>query len=247
MEELKKCPHCGQMIKSAAKKCRYCGQWINDEIVTDSKVTLEPPHPVASSEKLSVAMILRDGLTVGLQNFLVIFLAAILYIVTIWIPYLNVGTTIAIQSMPVALSRGNSSASCLFIFNSHYRKYMGEYFQLCGLKSMSLVPAFMFMIVPALIISLGWSQALYIMLDKEVSPSEALVMSSKMTHGYKMTMFLSGLAYWVLMIIAIMILTSLFGAIGLKAIMPLIYIAFIAVAIVGSIGMSAVIYRQLSK
>lgn len=247
MEEFKKCPHCGQMIKSAAKKCRYCGQWINDEIVTDSKVTPVPPHPVASSEKLSVAMILRDGLTVGLQNFLVIFLAAILYIVTIWIPYLNVGTTIAMQSMPVALSRGNSSASCLFIFNGHYRKYMGEYFQLCGLKSMSLVPAFMFMIVPALIISLGWSQALYIMLDKEVSPSEALVMSSKMTHGYKMTMFLSGLAYWVLMIIAIMILTSLFGAIGLKAIMPLLYIAFIAVAIVGSIGMSAVIYRQLSK
>lgn len=239
MEELKKCPHCGQMIKSAAKKCRYCGQWINDEIVTDSKVTPVPPHPVTSSEKLSVAMILRDGLTVGLQNFLVIFLAAILYIITVWIPYLNVGTTIAMQSMPVALSRGNSSASCLFIFNGHYRKYMGEYFQLCGLKSMSLAPA--------LIISLGWSQALYIMLDKEVSPSEALVMSSKMTHGYKMTMFLSGLAYWVLMIIAIMILTSLFGAIGLKAIMPLLYIAFIAVAIVGSIGMSAVIYRQLSK
>lgn len=227
------------MIKSAAKKCRYCGQWINDEIVTDSKVTPVPPHPVTSSEKLSVAMILRDGLTVGLQNFLVIFLAAILYIITVWIPYLNVGTTIAMQSMPVALSRGNSSASCLFIFNGHYRKYMGEYFQLCGLKSMSLAPA--------LIISLGWSQALYIMLDKEVSPSEALVMSSKMTHGYKMTMFLSGLAYWVLMIIAIMILTSLFGAIGLKAIMPLLYIAFIAVAIVGSIGMSAVIYRQLSK
>lgn len=68
------------MIKSAAKKCRYCGQWINDEIVTDSKVTPVPPHPVTSSEKLSVAMILRDGLTVGLQNFLVIFLAAILYI-----------------------------------------------------------------------------------------------------------------------------------------------------------------------
>ena len=39
MEEMKKCPHCGEEIKAEAKKCRYCGEWLeqpdSNELVAD--------------------------------------------------------------------------------------------------------------------------------------------------------------------------------------------------------------------
>lgn len=36
MEEMKKCPHCGEEIKAEAKKCRYCGEWLEQPEPTDS-------------------------------------------------------------------------------------------------------------------------------------------------------------------------------------------------------------------
>lgn len=30
VDELKKCPYCGEMIKTGAKKCRYCHEWIEE-------------------------------------------------------------------------------------------------------------------------------------------------------------------------------------------------------------------------
>lgn len=36
MEEMKKCPHCGEEIKAEAKKCRYCGEWLEQPATTDS-------------------------------------------------------------------------------------------------------------------------------------------------------------------------------------------------------------------
>lgn len=30
VDELKKCPYCGEMIKAGAKKCRYCHEWIEE-------------------------------------------------------------------------------------------------------------------------------------------------------------------------------------------------------------------------
>ncbi len=35
----KKCPHCGQEIKSKAKKCRFCGKWLSESTSGASPVS----------------------------------------------------------------------------------------------------------------------------------------------------------------------------------------------------------------
>ena len=66
---------------------------------------------------------------------------------------------------------------------------MGEYFTLIGLMYLAIIPALFFMIIPGIIISIGWSLAIYILLDKGVAPGEAMIRSNKATYGYKWTIF----------------------------------------------------------
>ncbi|MGN1216510.1 MAG: hypothetical protein ACI4TD_00875 [Phocaeicola sp.] len=192
-----------------------------------------------TQKKISVMGVLSEGISLGMKNAVSLLVATVLWIVTIWIPYLNVGTTIAMTTIPIELSKGKV-ISPVFIFDSKYRKYMGEYFTLIGLMAMAVIPALFFMIVPAIVIGLGWSLAIYILLDKGVAPGEAMVQSNKATYGYKWTIFgiqfVLGLAY--------SILTWIFGLIPLLGIL-LVLCVVIAYVII-SMGCSAVIYRNLT-
>ena len=75
-------------------------------------------------KKLNIIATIKDGIAIGMINFLSLVLTAVLYVVTIWIPYLNVGTTIAMASLPAELAKGNV-VNPLFIFDGKYRKNMG--------------------------------------------------------------------------------------------------------------------------
>lgn len=197
---------------------------------------------MSSQSKISVGSVLNEGWALGLKNAASILGALILWILTIWIPYLNVGTTIAIYTIPLALSRGEV-ISPLFIFEAKYRNYMGEVFTLIGLMALSLIPAFLFLIVPGIVISIGWSLAIYILLDKGVAPGEALVQSNKATQGYKWTIFgvsfVLGLAYLILL----WVFNSIFGADSLLANIFVLVVAFLYQFI--TLGCTAVIYRNL--
>ena len=193
-----------------------------------------------AQRKISVSSVLSEGVGLGLKNAPSLLGAVILWLLTIWVPYINVGTTIAIQTIPIELSKGKV-ISPLFIFDGKYRQYMGEYFTLIGLMLMSLIPAFLFMIVPGIIISIGWSLAIYLMLDKGIAPGEALVRSNKATYGYKWTIF--GVNF--VLVIAYYILTFIFGLIPFIGIL-LILLAAIAFQVV-ILGCMGIIYRDLTK
>jgi hypothetical protein len=266
--DMKICPQCGQEVKAIAKKCRYCGYWFeepqSEQPQGDSAAGTDSAGPAGagtasaayqaplqydmSQRKISIEGVLAEGFTIGITNFVPIFVAVLLTVVTIWIPYLNVGTVIALQTLPIVLAKKQQqSFSGTFVFDAKYRQYMGEYFTLTGLKSLSLFPAFMFLIVPGIIISIGWSQALYLMLDKEIAPGEALIQSSKITQGYKGTIFLTSLILWLAIGVVFGIVMWILGLIDVGFITFIGFIALISVAAVVAIGVNAAIYKGLTK
>lgn len=208
-----------------------------------------PPFPPTSggSSDFSVMSILTEGIPLGIANFVTIFGATILWLLTFWIPYLNVGTTIALNTMPIALADNEAPEGPTYIFKDKYRKYMGEYFVLMGLMYMAIWMASIFLIIPGIVISLAWSQALYLLFDKHLTPMDAMKESNEKTYGHKWTIFLTGLVFAIAFGIFAMIVLWLFITIDVMFLTVIAVLLLIALAMVGSVGINAVIYRKLCK
>ena len=208
-----------------------------------------PPFPPTSygSSDFSVMSILTEGIPLGIANFVTIFGATILWLLTIWIPYLNVGTTIAINTMPIALADNEAPEGPTYIFKDKYRKYMGEFFVLMGLMYMAIWTASIFLIIPGIVISLAWSQALYLLFDKHLTPMDAMKESNEKTYGHKWTIFFTGLVFAIAFGIFAMIVLWLFITIDVMFLTVIAVLLLIALGMVGSVGINAVIYRKLCK
>lgn len=161
-----------------------------------------------------------------------------LWALTIWIPYVNVGTTIALMSPPASLSKGKI-LSPLHIFDASYRKYMGEFFLASGLMGMILYPAFMFMIVPGIILSIAYGLTMLLIVDKGKSATEAMKLSLDATQGHKMAIFL-----WNLFFAAVLVMIPVW--IFSKLWMPLAVVYFL-VANVAALTAKAYIYGKLTQ
>ena len=195
--------------------------------------------------QLTIGGIITNGIQIGLKNVVSIVAAVFLWLITIWIPYLNVGTTIAMLGIIVAMSKGGV-ISPLEIFSAKYRKNMGEFFLLVGFLYIGVLAGSIFMIIPGIVIGIAWGQAIYLLIDKDMNPTEALAVSNRITYGKKWTIFLGTFILAIVMIIAIIILVKIFGAIWgfLGTIVGLVgYIVMISVMMAAY----AYIYGVLSK
>lgn len=194
-----------------------------------------------NTQKISLVGVLTEGFAVGMKNLPSLLGACILWLLTCWIPYLNVGTTIALNTIPVELSKGKL-ISPLFIFDAKYRRYMGEYFTLQGMMAMAIIPAMLFMFIPGVIIALGWSLAVFILLDKGVSPGEAMIRSNQATYGYKKTIFGVGLVLGLILFFLLYLLLGVFDSNFFTVLLSMIVVvAFVAF----QLGCNAAIYRNL--
>lgn len=59
-----------------------------------------------TQKKITVTGVLSEGIGLGIKNAVSMLGATVLWLLTIWIPYLNVGTTIAMATIPIELSKG---------------------------------------------------------------------------------------------------------------------------------------------
>ena len=191
---------------------------------------------------LTVGDIITNAIQIGLRNMANLVGAVILWLVTIWIPYLNVGTTIGIYNLVLAMSR-DEPFTPTDIFDPKYRKYMGEFFLLMGFMGFGVLIGLYFFIIPGLVISIAWGLAIYIMFDKGVSPLEAIKLSNEITYGEKWTIFLGTFALVIVLEVALFILLWIFSGIlaGLVGLVGLVAITSIV------LGAYAYIYRILSQ
>lgn len=141
-----------------------------------------------ATQKLQVIPTIKEGILYGLKNIPSLLGMIILYVLTVWIPYLNVGTTIGLYKAIIKIGRGEV-INPLDIFKKENRKNLGDYFLLMGLMSMGIAGATAFMFIPGIVVSIAWGFAMYFFLDKGLSPTKALKVSWKSTEGEKWTIF----------------------------------------------------------
>ena len=193
---------------------------------------------------MNVSDVVRNDIAIGLKNALSLIGATILWLLTCWIPYLNVGTTIALVTMPVALSKGEV-ISPMEIFNAKYRESMGEFFLLISFQSLGIMIGYLFMGIPGIVMSLSWLLAPMLLVDKGMNPMQALNESNKRTNGHKWTIFFSllvaNLLYMVVYFLGMLLMSAapILGAIVVVllslAVIPVFY------------GIYAEIYKHLGN
>ena len=199
-------------------------------------------------KKIDIMATIKDGIAIALVNFLSLVAATVLYLLTLWIPYLNVGTTIAMCSLPAEMAKGGA-INPLFIFKEEYRKNMGEFLILMALMMGAIWVGFLFMIIPGIVIAVAWSFATVLFVDKNMSALEALRESNKITYGNKWRIFGAEFIVAICIEIAAAIISAIFGIgeIGwLETIGTVITVVLCIFAVPAVYGVEASIYKQLT-
>jgi uncharacterized membrane protein len=190
--------------------------------------------------KVQIGTVFCEGFANGMKNLPSLLGALVLWILTIWIPYVNVGTTIAVFTLPILMSKG-IVFSPLDIFSKKYYRYMGEVFLAIGLMFMGIMAGVVFLIIPGIVISIAWSLAIYLILDKGVNAAEALRLSNKLTFGNKWTLF----AVVLIIGIAASICSFIFSLIPFIGLVLNVCLSIVLIAF--TLGCWSSIYGTLSK
>ena len=196
------------------------------------------------TKRLDFATTLQDAIAIGLKNAPSVIAAVTLWLVTIWVPYINVGTTIAITLLPTRLAKGEI-VNPLGIFDSKYRRYMGEYFITMGLMVFPILIGLIFMIVPAIVLSLAWTLSYYFLIEKEKNPIQAIKASNDATYGSKWTMFAVQLVVGIIVGIVLGIFRFLCDLIDVEFITFIVMFVLYVLAISISMAVNASYWKQL--
>ena len=196
-------------------------------------------------EKLQIKKTISDGIVYGLKNVGSLIVMVLLYVITVWIPWLNVGTTVGLYKAIVKIGRGEV-VNPTSIFDQENRKNLGDFFLLLGLVSIGTAAATAFMFFPGIVVGLAWEFAVLFLIDKKLAPHKSLKVSWKVTEGEKWTMF------WIYVITCLVfgIVAGLFFGLGhIRYVGWLFYILGVAVYILmfaAIVAIEGVMYKHFS-
>ena len=205
---------------------------------------------IAIGQKLAVGATIKEGISIGTKNIGPILVNVLLWVLTIWIPYINVGTTIGLMAGIVSKASRGEAIPMTEIFDPKYRKYMGEFFLTCGLIIGGVVIGAFFALIPGIVIAIAWGLAILLVVDKGKNPTEAITMSNNCTYGYKAKMFGIYFLVYLLFTIAQLIVIGIGSAVnndGVIIFTSFLVILSIVFEIFVSIGLQASIYKQLTE
>jgi len=196
---------------------------------------------------LNIAATIGEGISIGIKNIIPVVVNALLWVLTVWIPYLNIGTTIGLYVGIIAKAGNGERISMTEIFNPKYRKYLGEYFLTCALIGMGIFAGLLMFIFPGIIIAITWSLALLLVVDKGKDPTAAMTMSNNCTYGNKGRMFCIYLLFFLVYAVVILIAALIIWKV------PRIYLFGMVLTFAGTIfmiftifGIQASVYKQLT-
>ena len=129
----------------------------------------------------------------AINQFWSVLGAILLWIITIWIPYINVGTTIGLVRLQIKLGRGEK-ISAGDIFDAENRIPMGKMFLLWSFMATGIMMGTIFLIVPGIVLWYAWFLSSMLILDKKLDPIQAMSKSYDLTYGYKWLIFFITLA-----------------------------------------------------
>ncbi|MDR0442089.1 MAG: hypothetical protein LBH44_01620 [Treponema sp.] len=144
---------------------------------------------MSNENKLEIVATLKEGVGIGVKNIGPILVNLVLWVLTAWIPYLNVGTTIGLMIGVVSKASKGEAIPFTEIFDPKYRKYMGEFFLVSGLVGVGVGIGMVFAVIPGIVIGLAWCFAPLLVIDKGKNPMEAITLSNNLTYGNKGRMF----------------------------------------------------------
>ncbi len=151
---------------------------------------------------LSVGTIISNGFAKGFKYLFLFCGSLILWAITVWIPYLNIGTTIGLYGLIVKMSK-DEKFNLGEIFRKDYRSTIPEFILLVALINIALPIATMYVVIPGLVLLLSWFLSYFFLIDRKFGAIESLSASNKATYGFKWDIF-GGL--FILFLIEIVIL-----------------------------------------
>ncbi len=246
---------------------------MNDELNPDSEIKASPTIE-ASPERasgLDIVSVYKTCFVSGAKDLIPVAIASALWLVTAWIPYINIGTTIAMFTLPVWIVAGKK-LSPIDVFLGEHRTKMFGLLRLHGLVFATCLIFFLVLTstfgamrvfsgkydpgfwtwartlllfagaaVPFFMMTTAWSMASFLLIDKGLEPTAALKESFRITEGVRFQVF------------AIYAVPLLIGALIFHLLGGISYIGWIvsAVTLVATstavVGLSAQVYRILGN